>query len=75
MPAGTSFEDFTKNGRRYEAILDAVGNLTFKRCRGSLKWGGVRDYEKSRSPRHRWGSGALRLQSVTGLPCSRLATW
>lgn len=34
-------EDFTKNGRTYDAILDAVGNLTFSRCRGSLKRGGV----------------------------------
>ncbi|MGA8206854.1 MAG: NAD(P)-dependent alcohol dehydrogenase [Candidatus Dormiibacterota bacterium] len=34
-------EDFTQNGRSYDAILDAVGNLSFKRCRGSLKRGGV----------------------------------
>ncbi|MGA7988924.1 MAG: NAD(P)-dependent alcohol dehydrogenase [Candidatus Dormiibacterota bacterium] len=34
-------EDFTKNGRTYDAILDAVGNLTFSACRGSLKSGGV----------------------------------
>lgn len=34
-------EEFTNNGRTYDAILDAVGNLTFSRCRGSLKRGGV----------------------------------
>jgi NADPH:quinone reductase-like Zn-dependent oxidoreductase len=34
-------EDFTSSGRTYDAILDAVGNLTFKRCRGALKPGGV----------------------------------
>ena len=34
-------EDFTKNGRTYDAILDAVGSLAFSRCRGSLKRGGV----------------------------------
>jgi NADPH:quinone reductase-like Zn-dependent oxidoreductase len=33
--------DFTKNGRSYDVILDAVGDLSFKRCRGSLKRGGV----------------------------------
>jgi NADPH:quinone reductase-like Zn-dependent oxidoreductase len=33
--------DFTKNGRSYDVILDAVGNLSFNRCRGSLKRGGV----------------------------------
>jgi NADPH:quinone reductase-like Zn-dependent oxidoreductase len=34
-------EDFSKNGQTYDAILDAVGNLSFNRCRGSLKRGGV----------------------------------
>jgi len=34
-------QDFTKNGRRYDAILDAVGKLTFHHCRGSLKPGGA----------------------------------
>ena len=33
--------DFTKNGQTYEAILDAVGTLTFKQSRDSLKAGGV----------------------------------
>jgi NADPH:quinone reductase-like Zn-dependent oxidoreductase len=30
-------EDFTKNGETYDVIFDAVGKLSFKRCRGSLK--------------------------------------
>jgi NADPH:quinone reductase-like Zn-dependent oxidoreductase len=34
-------DDFTKNGQTYEAILDAVGTLTFKQSRNSLKPGGV----------------------------------
>ena len=34
-------QDFTKNGQTYDAILDAVGNLSFSHCRGSLKRGGV----------------------------------
>jgi NADPH:quinone reductase-like Zn-dependent oxidoreductase len=34
-------QDFTKNGRTYDAILDAVGKLSFTRCRGSLKRAGV----------------------------------
>ena len=33
-------EDFTKNGERYDAILDAVGKHSFNRCRDSLKPGG-----------------------------------
>jgi NADPH:quinone reductase-like Zn-dependent oxidoreductase len=37
----STVEDFTRNGRTYDAILDAVGNLTFSRCRDSLKPGGV----------------------------------
>jgi NADPH:quinone reductase-like Zn-dependent oxidoreductase len=34
-------EDFTKNGQRYDVIFDAVGKHSFKRCKGSLKSGGV----------------------------------
>ena len=34
-------EDFTKNGETYDFIFDAVGKLWFKRCRGSLKPGGI----------------------------------
>ncbi len=34
-------EAFTKSGQTYDAILDAVGNLTFHQCRDSLKPGGV----------------------------------
>jgi NADPH:quinone reductase-like Zn-dependent oxidoreductase len=34
-------EDFTKNGRAYDAIFDAVGKHSFRRCRRSLKPGGI----------------------------------
>jgi NADPH:quinone reductase-like Zn-dependent oxidoreductase len=34
-------EDFTKNGKTYDVIFDAVGKQTFRRCRGSLKPGGM----------------------------------
>ena len=34
-------EDFTKNGQTYDVIFDAVGKQSFKRCRGSLKRGGI----------------------------------
>lgn len=37
----STHEDFTNNGRTYDVILDAVGNLTFRHCRGSLKRRGV----------------------------------
>jgi NADPH:quinone reductase-like Zn-dependent oxidoreductase len=33
--------DFTKNGETYDVILDAVGKHSFKRCRDSLRPGGV----------------------------------
>lgn len=34
-------EDFTKNGQVYDAIFDSVGKHSFRRCRHSLKPGGV----------------------------------
>jgi NADPH:quinone reductase-like Zn-dependent oxidoreductase len=34
-------EDFTKNGETYDVIFDAVGKLSFRRCRRSLNRGGV----------------------------------
>jgi NADPH:quinone reductase-like Zn-dependent oxidoreductase len=34
-------EDFTKTGATYDVIFDAVGKHSFRRCRGSLKPGGI----------------------------------
>ena len=34
-------EDFTKNGQRYDAIIDAVGKFSFSRGRRALKPGGI----------------------------------
>ena len=33
--------DFTKNGETYDVVFDAVGKHSFRRCRGSLKPGGL----------------------------------
>jgi NADPH:quinone reductase-like Zn-dependent oxidoreductase len=33
--------DFTKNGKTYDVILDAVGKHSFRRCRHSLRPGGL----------------------------------
>ena len=34
-------DDFTKNGKRYDVIFDAVGKQSFRRCRRSLTRGGI----------------------------------
>jgi NADPH:quinone reductase-like Zn-dependent oxidoreductase len=34
-------EDFTENGQTYDVIFDAVGKHSFRRCRRSLKAGGI----------------------------------
>jgi NADPH:quinone reductase-like Zn-dependent oxidoreductase len=34
-------EDFTKSGKTYDLIFDAVGKHSFRRCRRSLKPGGI----------------------------------
>jgi NADPH:quinone reductase-like Zn-dependent oxidoreductase len=33
-------EDFTRNGKTYDVIFDAVGKESFRRCKGSLRPGG-----------------------------------
>ena len=34
-------EDFTRSGKTYDVIFDAVGKLSFRRCRRSLNPGGT----------------------------------
>ncbi|HVA73437.1 MAG TPA: NAD(P)-dependent alcohol dehydrogenase [Acidimicrobiales bacterium] len=34
-------EDFTRSGKTYHVIFDAVGKHSFRRCRGSLEPGGI----------------------------------
>jgi NADPH:quinone reductase-like Zn-dependent oxidoreductase len=34
-------EDFTKNGETYDVVFDAVGKHSFRKCRRSLKPGGI----------------------------------
>jgi NADPH:quinone reductase-like Zn-dependent oxidoreductase len=34
-------DDFTSNGQTYDVVFDAVGKHSFRRCRGSLKPGGI----------------------------------
>ena len=34
-------EEFTKDAQRYDVVFDAVSKLSFRRCRGSMKRGGV----------------------------------
>ncbi len=34
-------EDFTKNGETYDIVFDAVGKMSFRRCRGSLTRDGI----------------------------------
>jgi NADPH:quinone reductase-like Zn-dependent oxidoreductase len=34
-------EDFTKSGETYDAILDTVGNVSYSRCKSSLKQNGL----------------------------------
>jgi NADPH:quinone reductase-like Zn-dependent oxidoreductase len=34
-------EDFTRNGETYDVVFDAVGKHSFRRCKGSVKPGGI----------------------------------
>ena len=37
----TKGEDFTKTGETYDVVFDAVGKLSFRRCKSALKPGGI----------------------------------
>jgi NADPH:quinone reductase-like Zn-dependent oxidoreductase len=45
-------EDFTKNGKKYDLILDAVGGRTFFSCRRSLTETGIYISEHPLKPKH-----------------------
>jgi NADPH:quinone reductase-like Zn-dependent oxidoreductase len=66
-------EDFTKNGKTYDVIFDAVGKHSFRRCEGSLKRGGTYlptdNFENvvlTLRPRPRDGKRVLFLAGVAG---------
>ena len=41
-------DDFTKNGETYDVVFDSVGKHSFRRCRGSLKPGGILHRDRPR---------------------------
>jgi len=45
-------EDFTKNGNKYDIILDAVGGRTFFSCKRSLSQAGIYISEHPLKPRY-----------------------
>ena len=51
-------DDFTKNGETYDVIFDAVGKHSFRRCRRSLKPGGIYIDDRSRVHVARPAAGA-----------------
>ena len=51
-------EDFTKNGWQYDYIFDAVGKLSFSRCRRSLEPGGIYNPNR-RAPERLLGAANL----------------
>lgn len=63
-------EDFTRDGRTYDVIFDAVGKLSFRRCRRSLKSGGIYVgtdglYNLALAPLTRWIGGKRAALGIT----------
>src|SRR5438309_3169608 len=68
-------EDFTKNGQTYDVIFDAVGKLSFRRCKGSLKPGGsylatdgFRNLLLALRP---WGIGHKKVRFASSMPTKK----
>jgi len=68
-------EDFTKNGQTYDVIFDAVGKLSFRRCKGSLKPGGsylatdgFRNLLLALRP---WSAGGKKVRFPSSMPTKR----
>lgn len=47
-------EDFTKDGRTYDVVFDAVGRHSFRRCRRSLKPAGDQAGPRIQAQSRRW---------------------
>lgn len=63
-------EDFTRDGGTYDVIFDAVGKLSFRRCRRSLKRGGIYVgtdglYNLALAPLTRWIGGKRVALGIT----------
>ena len=70
-----TLEDFTKNGQTYDVIFDAVGKLSFRRCKGSLKPGGsylatdgFRNLLLALRP---WSAGGKRVRFPSSMPTKK----
>src|SRR5438105_14800463 len=68
-------EDFTRNGENYDVIFDAVGEHSFRRCRGSLKPGGsylptdgFRNLLLALRP---WGIGHKKVRFPSSMPTKK----
>ena len=66
-------EDFTKKGKTYDVVFDAVGKHSFRRCRRALKPGGIYItadlgfmwHAPAPGPARRGGSGTSRRPSAS----------
>jgi NADPH:quinone reductase-like Zn-dependent oxidoreductase len=68
-------EDFTKNGKTYDVIFDAVGKLSFRECKGALKPGGsylatdgFRNLLLALRP---WSAGGKKVRFPTSMPTKK----
>ena len=69
-------EDFTRSGKKYDAIFDAVGKSSFSRCMGSLKEDGLYllgNPGLADRVRGRWASGRSRKKVMAGMTSYRTA--
>ena len=70
-----TLQDFTKSGKAYDVIFDAVGKLSFRKCKGALKPGGsylatdgFRNLLLALRP---WSAGGKKVRFPTSMPTKK----
>jgi len=70
-----TLQDFTKSGKAYDVIFDAVGKLSFRQCKGALKPGGsylatdgFRNLLLALRP---WSAGGKKVRFPTSMPTKK----
>ena len=68
-------QDFTKSGKAYDVIFDAVGKLSFRQCKGALNPGGsylaTDGFQNLLLALRPWSAGGKKVRFPTSMPTKK----